>query len=442
MKKDKLESKKKHPILRSLWQISLLIFILILFSSVAYYLDDIGNVAVAYSYVLLISGIIGFIVILLNNLAGKNCFKIYMNITLIAIVVTGVASGAYSLYEKNMKEKELCGDNGNLSYCVSGEPVSCGDGNIAILNGKSYKCLPEDEYLMSILGKYDYPCIEKFNKYPVYDEEYLSQIAEDNQNRSFHVYDGENNINADLIEAEKQCVPTKLDNLYSNMIKSRKEALPSKYDIRDKVKVTAGNQGRSDTCAIWSKTKALEISAQLKGINYQFLLDFERKINSLNIDKSESLDASINNSNLVPGNWSFIGGILDERNTGDITYLSLPEELDNYLEEYRYLYPNDTNKYYDKYFQDIEITRTKLLVMDYGNAFISSPKDKFDHEMVIIGWDDSKEAWLVLNSWGNTWSGYDGFVSNGDGTTWIKYSDSRFELLSPNVGYAIELISE
>ena len=63
-----------------------------------------------------------------------------------------------------------------------------------------------------------------------------------------------------------------------------------------------------------------------------------------------------------------------------------------------------------------------------------------ENRIAIIGWDDSKEAWLVLNSWGNTWSGYDGFVSNGDGTTWIKYSDTRFDLFS--VGYAIELVSE
>lgn len=441
MKKNKIESKKKRPALRSLWQTLLLVLILVLFSSVVYYVDDIGDVAVVYSYVLLISGIIGFIIILLNNFAGKNYWKIYRNITLIAIVVSGVTSGVYGLYSESMKAKRICGSNGDLSYCVSGEPISCGDGNIAILKGKGYKCLSEDDYLMSIFGKYDYPCIEKFNKYPVYDEDYLSQIAIDNQNRSFHVYDGEDNINADLIEAEKQCVPFKLDTLYSDMIKFRKEGLPSKYDVRDKVKVTAGNQGRSDTCSIWSITKALEISAQLKGIDYQFLLDFESKINSLDIDRNESLDASLNNRNLVPGSWKFIGDAFDEYDDGDIAYLSFPKELDNYLEEYRYLYPNDGNKYYDKYFQDVEITRTKRIVMDYGNAFISSPKDKFDHEMVIIGWDDTKEAWLVLNSWGNTWSGYD-FVPNGDGTTWIKYSDTRFELSSPNNGFAIELISK
>ena len=70
--KNKSESKKKHPALRSLWQTLLLVLILVLFSSVVYYVDDIGDVAVVYSYVLLISGIIGFIIILLNNFAGKN----------------------------------------------------------------------------------------------------------------------------------------------------------------------------------------------------------------------------------------------------------------------------------------------------------------------------------------------------------------------------------
>ena len=64
--------------------------------------------------------------------------------------------------------------------------------------------------------------------------------------------------------------------------------------------------------------------------------------------------------------------------------------------------------------------------------------------MIIIGWDDSKEAWLVLNSWGNTWS-KDDYVpnSNGDGTTWIKYSNTDFVVGSANDGgNAIELMGE
>ena len=343
-----------------------------------------------------------------------------------------------------MKAKEICGDNGSLYYCDSEETISCGDGSLAFLDGKSYKCLSEDEYLMNIFGRYDYPCIEKFNRYPNYNSDYLKSFISDTKgtyNRI--VISDENNvdINQDLLDQEKQCVPTKLDTLYSDMISSRNNDLPSKYDVRDKVKVTAGDQGKSDTCTQWSRIKALEISAQLKGINYQFLLNFESKINSLNVNTNESLEASLKNRNLIPGNWKFIGDDFDDYDDSNITYLLVPEEIDNYLVEYRYFYPDDANKYYDKYFQDIEITRTKHLVIDYGNAFIWSPKEKFNHQMVIIGWDDSKQSWLALNSWGNSWSGYN-FKSNGDGTTWIKYNDEDWFLGSANAGYAIELMGE
>ena len=62
--------------------------------------------------------------------------------------------------------------------------------------------------------------------------------------------------------------------------------------------------------------------------------------------------------------------------------------------------------------------------------------------MLVIGWDDSKESWLVLNSWGNTWS--DNYVpnSNGDGTTWIKYSNKNFDVGITNFGAAVGLVSE
>lgn len=38
------------------------------------------------------------------------------------------------------------------------------------------------------------------------------------------------------------------------------------------------------------------------------------------------------------------------------------------------------------------------------------------HAVLIIGWDDSKQAWLLKNSWGETGG------PNGDGTFWMAYS--------------------
>lgn len=37
--------------------------------------------------------------------------------------------------------------------------------------------------------------------------------------------------------------------------------------------------------------------------------------------------------------------------------------------------------------------------------------------MVIIGYNDTKQSWLCLNSWGANWG--------NNGTTWIKYDNEH-----------------
>jgi cathepsin L len=50
-----------------------------------------------------------------------------------------------------------------------------------------------------------------------------------------------------------------------------------------------------------------------------------------------------------------------------------------------------------------------------------SAPSQVNHAIVLIGWDDSKQAWLLRNSWGPGW-GESGYM-------WIKYGASQ-------VGYA------
>ncbi len=44
------------------------------------------------------------------------------------------------------------------------------------------------------------------------------------------------------------------------------------------------------------------------------------------------------------------------------------------------------------------------------------------HAVLLIGWDDGKQAWLCKNSWGETGG------PNGDGTFWIAYSEHANDL--------------
>ncbi len=52
-----------------------------------------------------------------------------------------------------------------------------------------------------------------------------------------------------------------------------------------------------------------------------------------------------------------------------------------------------------------------------GGVFETHSDLTMDHIVCIIGWDDSKQAWLIKNSWGTSW-GESGYM-------WIKYGTSR-----------------
>ena len=62
---------------------------------------------------------------------------------------------------------------------------------------------------------------------------------------------------------------------------------------------------------------------------------------------------------------------------------------------------------------------------------VASDTDGGGHAVVIVGWSDAKNAWLIKNSWGTDWGdggfGYIGYTSNriGRQTAWIRAA-SRF----------------
>lgn len=437
MRKVKSQEVKKHPLLKSSGQILLLIFVLIILILIVDYFDDIGEVSCILGYEFFISGIVGSIVILINNYKSKNYLKVYGVVTLIVLVVSGTASGIYGLYGKNLRAKEICGNNGNLYYCESEEPITCDDGNYAVIDDSSYKCVNSNVFRHDYRGEeYDYTCIGKYE-------------------------DAADNVATSLTLEEKACLEGKMETTFNELIKEKQKGMEPKYDIRNRVNVIAGDQGMSDTCELWSSTKALEISAQLKGLDYQFLIDFESKINGLdaNIDGIVNEDDNtiiLGSDHLIPGKkryYAFNAPSLNE------DYINIPThsiKLTKLIDDYSNVIKRvnaDKNEYnifdgFDKYWvydKELESLYVKELVKKQGSAFIKTNYDIHPgHSMIIIGWDDSKEAWLVLNSWGNTWSS-DKYVpnSNGDGTTWIKYSDKNFVFgISNDGGNAIELISE
>jgi cathepsin L len=53
-------------------------------------------------------------------------------------------------------------------------------------------------------------------------------------------------------------------------------------------------------------------------------------------------------------------------------------------------------------------------------VFSESDSRPIDHAVVLIGWDDSKQAWIIKNSWGSAW-GDDGFLYVKYGTNSIGF---------------------
>jgi cathepsin L len=51
-----------------------------------------------------------------------------------------------------------------------------------------------------------------------------------------------------------------------------------------------------------------------------------------------------------------------------------------------------------------------------------------NHCVLIVGWDDSKQAWLVKNSWGTNWGSDCGFGTER-GYIWIKYGHNNIGVL-------------
>lgn len=434
-----MDSKSKSYVFKSMVQIILLIIILVLIMMTVDYFDSIGDASEVYSYVLFIIGIIGSIIIVLKNRGKRNYIRKYIIFSTITVIVTGAIIIPYSLYGENQRANRICGSDGNLYYCDSDELISC-DNEVAVKDGDSYKCVSEEEYRHDYLNiQYDYYCIAK------------DEIDD-------------SNFVTSMMKEEKSCLETRISLTMKEFIDSKSKEFENEYDIRNIVSVSAGDQGKSDTCELWSSTKALEISAQLKGLDYQYLIDFESKINNLdaNIDGiigDDGVSITLGSDHMIPGEKKYylFNYTYDQfpNNQYESVYV-YSKELVNLINEYRRILSkiykdNGGFNIYDEFEQlreydrDIEKIYTKQLVKKYGSAFIhTSDGIQPGHRMIIIGWDDSKNSWLVLNSWGNKWN-KDDYVptSNGDGTTWIKYSDKNFTVGSVNDGgNSIELIGK
>lgn len=75
----------------------------------------------------------------------------------------------------------------------------------------------------------------------------------------------------------------------------------------------------------------------------------------------------------------------------------------------------------------VTMTSTEAFKLYTDGVFDENADGPLNHAVILMGWDDSKQAWIVRNSWGNDWGITAGFGSER-GYAYMKY-------FSNSIGY-------
>lgn len=192
-----------------------------------------------------------------------------------------------------------------------------------------------------------------------------------------------------------------------------KESLPSAFNWRDKGKMTAiRNQGSCGSCWAFATVGAYEANIKIRqGVS-----------TDLSEQQLVSCDGSQYGCNGGWEAWNYIknnGGLATEsrypytasdsscKSSSSVTYpiesswkiSNTVNDLKTAIYKYGAVY---TTVCCDSYFQNYR-----------SGIFNNTSSGGNNHAVIICGWDDSKGAWLMRNSWGTNW-GENGYM-------WIKY---------------------
>lgn len=224
-----------------------------------------------------------------------------------------------------------------------------------------------------------------------------------------------------------------------------------------------GSQGNEGSCVAWAcgyATKSFEMK-KASGVSHTF--QGTNVVNIVGVASPEYLfnRINLNNNDCSVGSY-FVGsgsnrGALDVLKTeGVVTWVEAPYSdkngcgtADNVKEP---VSPNAAKNQIKNYaeIKDLSETSLKTLLLDqHPIIFAAYPSDDFmsagsgfvwrsgqgpstrGHAMTIIGFDDSKKAYKIQNSWGTTWG--------DNGYTWLDYDFAKTAIKAAYVTYSDNL---
>lgn len=210
-------------------------------------------------------------------------------------------------------------------------------------------------------------------------------------------------------------------------------SLPSSFDWRDQGGVTpVRNQGGCGSCWAFSTVGVVEGIIKIK----------DKK----DVDLSEQYLVSCNNKGYsCNGGWAIFDMI---QSSGIPLESDMPYTGTNgYCKNANKPYKIDSWGYIAGQYGMPTVDQIKTAIYTYGPVFACVAADSYfqaytggvfnrntsssiNHAIVIVGWDDSKSAWIIKNSWGTGWGengyGYIGYNCNkiGYGAAYAVYKGS------------------
>lgn len=318
--------------------------------------------------------------------------------------------------------------------------------------------------------------IENFEKSEILsNDEYIVYSTTKEYNEAYLKY-----IKLSKEEKSKlEIIPDKfkvpLNSIYSNEVKNlyqsiKSDTLPLRYDLRNDIDIEVKNQASFGICYSYAtissaettlaKTKnisknfsevhAAVVSEQGCGGNFSTIYNkcFGNRLGPI----EENKNTTYFDRNVVESSDNEIAKkassyCIDENSISTNDLNRVLTEYKKYSPEYcairkmSFASIDGSMKKNKAYLQDVNNNRNliKKHIYKYGSVYVQiedptnenawkslygirqlcSSEIKYDHAVSLVGWDDSKYAYLALNSWGDNW-GDNGFF-------WISYNDYNVE---------------